>query len=334
MYLSDRELHSIISDLAIVPEPGGSAFDPAEQIQPSSIDLRLSAVFWIPRRRVTIDLRRSRLLEIQPRRYYRRVTLAFGETIILKPFDLLLARTLERFVMPNGYSGELMSRSSFARLGLIVSLNGGYINPGWQGYQPMQLLNFGPNPIRLMAGLSICTLRIARLSSQAIRPYGATELQSIYLNDDGGPSYWWRDKKVKQLHAILAERLVEEGIQRSIYRAIGNQEPEVIERLERSLARMKVSDLQNAESIVDEFTRREDRRRLLRRTILSVGRASFTVGLTLSLWAANKVPVEWWHYVIWGSSACLIALSVYSFRTEVGDHFGETELRASRKASD
>src|SRR5271157_1126354 len=153
MYLSDHDLLAILPQLNIQAEEGIEPFNPADNVQPASIDFRLGCRFWRPLKRFAIDLRRPQLLEIQPRRYYREVNLTVGETIILKPKELLLGRTSEEFSLPNGYAGELTGRSSFARLGLMVSSTGGFINPGWHGRMPIQLVNFGPNSIRLTPGL-------------------------------------------------------------------------------------------------------------------------------------------------------------------------------------
>jgi len=334
MYLCDRHLRDLLPRIRIDSEQGAQPFDADDQVQPASIDLRLSHVFWRPQKRLTVDLRRARLLEIQPRRYYRRTALSTGETITIRPMELLLGRTLEEFAVPNGYAAELTGRSSFARLGLMVNATGGFINPGWRGRMPLQLVNFSPNAIRLIPGLPICQLRFVKLTDMADRPYGHPELQSKYLNDDGGPSYWWRDKRIKKLHALLSERLVEERIQQDIERIIGPQEPEVIERLERLVARMRIDELQSADSVLDRFAQTEERRRLFRRWAINVSRACFTVGMTASLWVANKLPpVRWWHYTIWSGALVLIGLSVYAFRTEVGDHFGAVELRRCRESS-
>ena len=332
MYLCDSDLRLLLPEIRILSEDRAEPFQPDEQIQPSSIDLRLSAVFWRPLRRFTIDLRRPRLLEVNPRRYYRKVVLDAGETILLRPFEVLLGRTLEEFSVPNGYAAELTGRSSFARLGLMVNATGGYINPGWRGRMPLQLFNLGPNPIRLVAGLPMCQVRFVRLTSPAAHPYGDPALQSIYLDDDGGPSYWWRDNRIKKLHALLSERLVEERIQRTLYASIGSREPEVIERLEKLVAHTRMAELHNAEALLEDFAATEERRRNLRRWVINVSRGSFTVGITASLWVANKLPpVRWWHVTTWLVSACLVALSFYAFRTEVGDHFGAAELRESRR---
>jgi deoxycytidine triphosphate deaminase len=332
MYLCDSHLRQLLPEIQVVAEDGAEPFRPDDQVQPSSIDLRLSAVFWRPLRRFTIDLRRPRLLEVHPRRYYRKVVLGTGETILLRPFELLLGRTLEEFSVPNGYAAELTGRSSFSRLGLMVNATGGYINPGWRGRMPLQLVNFGPNPIRLVAGLPICQVRFARLTDLAARPYGDPALQSTYLDDDGGPSYWWRDKRIKTLHTLLAERLVEERIQRALYSAIGPREPEVIERLEQCVARTRMAEVHNAEALLEDFAASEERRRGYRRLAINLSRGSFTVGITASLWVANKLPpVQWWHVATWCGAICLATLSVYAFRSEVGDHFGTAELRASRR---
>jgi deoxycytidine triphosphate deaminase len=333
MYVCDQQLRGLLPQLDIRIEDEAEPFNADDQLQPASIDFRLSHIFWKPQRRSTLDLRRSRLLEIQPRRYYRRTQLAAGEAITLRPFELLLGRTLEQFSIPNGYAGDLTGRSSFARLGLMINANGGFINPGWRGHMPLQLVNFSPNPIRLIPGIAICQVRLTKLTELAERPYGHPRLESKYLNDDGGPSYWWRDKRVKRLHSVLAEKLVEEKIQRDIEEVIDSREPEVIERLEAQIGSMRVDDLQSADSVLERFAETEDRRRSLRLWAINVSRASFTVGITVSLWVVNKLPpVRWWYYTVWFAAIVLFGLSAYAFRTEVGDHFGTRELRESRRS--
>jgi len=332
MYLCDRHLRELLPQLKIEIEEGAEAFNIDDQVQPASIDIRLGHVFWKPRRRFTVDLRRSRLLEIQPRRYYKRIRLGLGETVTIRPSELLLGRTLEEFEIPNGYAAELTGRSSFARLGLMVNATGGFINPGWRGRMPLQLVNFSPNPIRLVPGLPICQVRFVKLTDLAEKPYGHPDLQSKYLNDDGGPSYWWRDKRIKKLHTLLSEKLVEERIQRELEQSIGSWEPEVIERLERLVAGMRMDEMQSVDSVLERFGEKEDRRRSFRQWAINVSRASFTVGIAASLWVANKLPPpHWWHWAVWCGSLILVTLSIYAFRTEVGAHAGVRDLQESRR---
>jgi deoxycytidine triphosphate deaminase len=310
--------------MEITPEAPDACF--AAQIQSASIDLRLSRVFWRPLRHFTIDLRRPKLLEIEPRRYYRKTVLKDGESIVLRPNSLLLGRTMEEFKVPNGYAGELTGRSSFARMGLMVNATGGFINPGWKGHMPLQLVNLGPNSIRLVPGIPLCQLRIVRLTGDAQRPYGHHSLNSLYLNDDGGPSYWWRDKRIQALHAKLSELSVELRIQQDLNAAIGHREPEVVERLEKAIDHLHLSELQDAATILEAFAKREERRRTIRRWAINLSRGLFPVSIGASLWLVNKPPFQWWHYGLWVAAAAAILLSLYAFRTEVGDHFGRAEL--------
>lgn len=142
MYLSDRDLKRLLPKLDIRVERGFPAFDPEAQIATCSIDLRLGSSFWRPRKRkIALDLRKPRLFEVQPSRYYRRESLAEGQVIVIKPGQLLLAQTLEQFTVPNGHMFDLTGRSSFARLGLMVNVTGGHINPGWRGHMTLQLVN-------------------------------------------------------------------------------------------------------------------------------------------------------------------------------------------------
>jgi hypothetical protein len=89
---------------------------------------------------------------------------------------------------------------------------------------------------------------------------------------------------------------------------------------------MKLSELENADSLLDRFAEAEDGRRMRRQWAILLSRGSFTVGITASLWVANKPPIEWWHFLVWGICLTLVCLSIYAFRTEVGDHLGAKEL--------
>ena len=223
MYLTDTEIRARLLELSFVCDNPQYPFVPDDQIQPCSVDLRLSNVFWEPSRRSTIDLRKSHLLELAPRRYWRKRVLKFGDHITLRPGRLLLARVYEMFAIPNDCAGRIEGRSSFARLGLSVHCTGDFLNPGYRGHMPLQLINFSPNPIRIFPYLPICQLMLIPLSSSPEKTYGAAELQSKYMDDDGGPSYWWRDKRIQNLHKLLAQRSVEDRIQHILRRSWPNR---------------------------------------------------------------------------------------------------------------
>jgi deoxycytidine triphosphate deaminase len=334
MYASDKQLTALLPSLNIAARDPGQPFAPKDQIQPCSIDLRLDYVFWRPLKRATVDLRRARLLEIEPRRYYRKRNLADGESHELKPGGILFGRVYEQFTIPEGFAGEITGRSSFARLGLLVNCTGGFINPGYRGHMPLQLVNLGANSIRLVPFLPVCQLRLVKLTEVPTRLYGHGELQSKYTEDDGGPSYWWRDKRIKALHAQLYKVSLDLAVQERILATVGNQEPEVIERLERLLSNSKQHELTNAGEVLERFALREDRRRLLRGIGIAVFRGAFPFLLALSLGIAFTPGFGVLHYVTWAVTLLALPLCLYALRTEAGDHLGRTELARAKKVSD
>ena len=173
-----------------------------------------------------------------------------------------MGRIYERFVIPKEYAGKIEGRSSYARMGLMVHCTGDFINPGWSGYMPLQLYNAGPVPLQIYPYLSICQLMLVKLTSTPTRTYGDEELQSKYINDDGGPSYWWRERRVKQLQERMENANVALGIQRRVVELVRFEDPDLLEHFERYVLRRRPRDLQNADSLLDAFSAREDRRRL------------------------------------------------------------------------
>src|ERR1017187_1757133 len=149
MYLSDRELTALLPALNFQTSDPDFAFNPNQQIQPCSIDLRLDSVFWRSRSKREIDLRKPGVWELSPRRFWKRYQLQSTESIVLNPGELVLGRTYETFSMPVGCAGHVEGRSSFGRLGLAVHCTASFINPGWTGHMPVQLMNWSRNPIRL-----------------------------------------------------------------------------------------------------------------------------------------------------------------------------------------
>ena len=226
MYLTDQEIRSRLPEMRIHTE-ADHPFDADAQIQPCSIDLRLSPVYWRPRRglKKTVDLTRSRLLEVSPRRNWVRYDLGTGESISIRQGEMVLGRIYERLTIPDDCAGALEGRSSFARMGLSIHATGGFINPGWSGHMPLTLINNGPATLRLTAYLPICQLMLVPLATAPSRTYGSTSLKSKYVNDDGGPSYWWRDQVISRLLAELGRSDVAPDLQERLLLRTVDQVP-------------------------------------------------------------------------------------------------------------
>jgi len=210
-----------------------------------------------------VDLRRSRAHAIDPLRDWKRRELKEGDTLTIKPGHVVMGRIHERFKVPPGYAGKIEGRSSFARLGLAVHCTGDFINPGWEGYMPLQLFNAGPYPIRITPHLPVCQLMLIRLPSQPEHTYGDPELQSKYTNDDGGPSLWWRDRHIRELQKRLGETHVSERIQSEILEVVEVTDSAVIERLQNFIDDCPAGKLSNTGDLLDDFAEQEERRWLI-----------------------------------------------------------------------
>jgi hypothetical protein len=153
--------------------------------------------------------------------------------------------------MRDGYARKIEGRSSFARLGLTVHCTGDFINPVWDGFMPLRLTNHGTLPIRIAPFFPICQLMIVPLASPPERTYGDEELRSKYVNDDGGPSRWWRDGRIRELQERLAGIPVEEAVQREIAKLLRFEGPTILWRLTRFLGRRK--GIEHASETLDRF---------------------------------------------------------------------------------
>lgn len=331
MYLIDREIRRRLDELQFESSNSSFPFKPDEQVQPCSVDLRLCHQFWKPIRGRRISLKRSKLMELSPRRYWKKVVLRDGGSIELKPGDMLLGRTCEEFSIPSDCAGKLEGRSSFARMGLAVHCAADFINPGYRGRMPLQLVNLGKHRIELVPYAPICQLMLIKLSGKPDREYGDKELFSKYMHDDGGPSYWWRDKRIRDLQQHMNERDLATGLQEEILTIIGPCEPELIERFERFVAKQSTGNISNARDVLESFASSETGSQRRDRILRFLG--SFALfGLCLSaliglLLSSTTQTVQICRIVAGSATVLSAAYGVYSFlyREEQGTYLTPPE---------
>jgi deoxycytidine triphosphate deaminase len=334
VYLSDRDINELLPRMHVeCPDPH-HPFDPATQVQPCSIDLRISNVFWRPsrRRRIwrrlwvwrehVIDLRRAHVQDMDPLRDWKRVELSEGDVLPIKPGQVVMTRIYERFQVPPGFAGKVEGRSSFARLGLSVHCTGDFINPGWEGFMPLQLYNVGPYPLRLTPFLDVCQLMLIRLSSESERSYGDPELESKYVNDDGGPSLWWRDARVRALQARLGEVHATERMQREIVERVRFESPDVLERFQNFVRRRRIDQVDNADALLQDFAKRENWRRL--GDLLSLGALPVMAGVAFGSVFAK---FAFWHVIVWALFIASVFNALRAYVERDGGYLGTRELR-------
>lgn len=92
-------------------------FDADEQIQICSIDLRLSTEFWRQKKvPYPIDLHKSKLAELSPRRHWKKLVLTPSKSITLQPNEFILGHTYEKFSIPEMYAGKVNTRKFFCKI--------------------------------------------------------------------------------------------------------------------------------------------------------------------------------------------------------------------------
>lgn len=340
MYAADRTIKSLLPELNVSTRFDESPFDVDAQIQPCSIDLRLDTRFWVARkiarppgwkfwRQPVLDLRKRRLYEISPRRRWRRIDLRPGESIDLKPNQVLLARTYEEFSVPVAYAGKIEGRSSYARLGLMVHCTGDFINPGYRGHMPLELVSFANCPIRLTPLMPIAQLVLVRLTDTPERHYGHQSLGSKYVNDDGGPSYWWKDKLFSRILERMGEHNISAPIRESVAELLSpDVRVEVLERLDRYIEKLSVGRVESGLELMEGFAKKEDLSRrvgLLIRTIL-LTLASISCSATLGSFFVT--PFRSGHYALWSTTFVAVGLSGLAYWLRAGQYYGAEELQS------
>jgi deoxycytidine triphosphate deaminase len=328
MYLTDTEILTRLSELDIVTGNPAIPFDPDGQIQPCSIDLRLSPVYWQYIGRAPVDLRMSHLRELNPRRHWKRRELGAGEALTLKSSDIVLCRIYECLTIPPDCAGALEGRSSFARMGLSVHATGGFINPGWRGHMPLTLINSGKATLKIPAHTPICQLMLVKLSGPPARLYGDESLASKYMDDDGGPSYWWRDKMLRKILSDMGLHELGQDMQERLLRRIGVPSDSVLESLELLVQSKPYGAFANSDELLEVFVQREDRQRMYDTILRNVARGAFPLMLTASLASLFAQPIGILHYVIWGLTLLTIPVSWLGVKSTPREYLGRKELEA------
>jgi deoxycytidine triphosphate deaminase len=126
-------------------------------VQDAAIDLRLGPDFIVFRHSATSAFIPSGKDEQDPRMMQERVHKSWGEHFILHPQELVLAATLEYIVLPDNVAAQVLTRSSYGRLGLLTA-TAVQVQPGSRGCITLELVNQGETPIELAPAARVAQL--------------------------------------------------------------------------------------------------------------------------------------------------------------------------------
>lgn len=184
MILSDRDIRERLAragDLQI-----GPLGDPALQLQPASVDLRLGREFLV--------YHAARVSCLDPQdpdsiaAAMDSVVVAAGAAFVLHPGEFALGTTQERVRMPHDLVGMVDGRSSIGRLAVVVHATAGFIDPGFEGQITLELSNIGAIPVKLYPGMRIAQIALHLMTSAAERPYGLERGSHYHLQSGPQPS--------------------------------------------------------------------------------------------------------------------------------------------------
>lgn len=139
-----------------------------QQVGATAIDIRLGTQFILFKRSKypILDVCEGETEDLTTNigRYQERVFITLGEKLILHPQQLVLGCTLEYIRLPADLGAEVIGRSSWGRLGLIISA-ATLVHPGYAGVITLELANEGETPIALYPGIRIAQLVFLKLAN-------------------------------------------------------------------------------------------------------------------------------------------------------------------------
>lgn len=144
-----------------------------QQISSVCVDLRLDATFRVPIKTGSSVISCSRPDVDQ---FFDETYRAMGESFILYPGQYVLANTLEYIRLPNNIHGEIISRSSYDRLGIHFST---IINPGYSGVMTLNIKSNAETPVELIVGSRIAQVKFFEDNSK----------KGSYMNYKKGAKY-------------------------------------------------------------------------------------------------------------------------------------------------
>jgi len=166
--LSDDEIETLLNKRELVIHP---LLDD-DQIRGARVDLRIDNMFFLIRR-INVDSYDAMELSKTGKQtqYLEPHIVPYDESFILHPGEFALAPTLESLKIPLTLLGELDGRSSLGRLGIIVHVTAGSVDPGFGGPLILELANLGRIPVKLIPLMRIASIKFLQIHGTVKRPY-------------------------------------------------------------------------------------------------------------------------------------------------------------------
>lgn len=138
--------------------------DPNSQIGEATLDLRIGYDFLVSimTRKPFISLDHDSD-SFRSAKFYSQLTRRnLGDKFVLYPNQAVLTTTLEYVSLPNNIYADILTRSSYTKLGIHINT---MIQPGFRGCIPLELFNHSNNAVELIVGSRVVQVRFIETDS-------------------------------------------------------------------------------------------------------------------------------------------------------------------------
>src|SRR6188508_1746685 len=146
-------------------EAGRVVIEPffADQVGPASIDLHLGDEIRVMHAGrepvpVTDDVDYRTITDVR----------SLETPYPLAPGETIHGITRERITLPGDIGGWLEGRSRYARLGLMIHVTSGFVAPGVDNRQVLEMSNVAGRPLAIRAGIRLCQIVLQRTEGEAV----------------------------------------------------------------------------------------------------------------------------------------------------------------------
>lgn len=111
---------------------------------------------------------------------------------VIEPGEFLLACSEEYIKLDSSVVARVEGKSSLARVGLVVHVTGGFIDPGFEGQVTLEIANLFPRPIKIYSGMRIAQIAFQKVDGTVLDAYDKT---GHYLGQQGPTESRYRNKE-------------------------------------------------------------------------------------------------------------------------------------------
>jgi dCTP deaminase len=171
--LSDRDIKKTIvkGEIEVVP------FN-EKDLQPASVDLHLDREFLV------FDNYKNYVID--PKKpvdhMMRKITIKDDEPFVLHSGEFALGMIYEKTGVSKNYVGRLEGKSSLGRLGILIHVTAGFLDPGNSLKMTLEFHNVANLPVLLYYKMPIAQMAFEKISSPCLKPY-SKEMGSKYCGD-------------------------------------------------------------------------------------------------------------------------------------------------------